>query len=252
MRPVVVQWTDLDPILPPHPAGLVGHRFALQSSLVRLDQVWTAIRCREVLHQRQSDQLIGLQPQLLQTGPVAGCESQPFVRGPQNHRKQLRQHPQFRILLETHLLRFDALDRVDHTALNVHPVNTSLGKKIGCTGLHGQLIDVVLAHARHQNQRGPATLLDGRLNQLDSVPRSQTVIHQVSIEGPATNGLQAEFKGPDPFQFDNRARHLGQHTPGDDQAVFVVVDQQNFDSPVVHHRPPEVGLGRRYVAHGSS
>lgn len=156
------------------------------------------------------------------------------VRRPQNRRHLLRNHVQLRLVLQVLFLGLRALNRIANTALDTLTAGLSFDQVVSSSLLHGLDVNRVIALAGHDDN-GSATTTRPRLaHEFEPVPSPQAVIHQVNVVPTAKHRCQAGVVGALPFQIDGRTRCLGQQVTGNDEAVFVVVDEKNLGREGAH------------------
>ena len=68
-----------------------------------------------------------------------------------------------------------------------------------------------------------------RSQQFDAVVRPQTIVHENHIVLVKAHGLQAGLEGLDPVQRKAPARKFRKQVPRDDEIIFIILDQQDFD-----------------------
>ena len=111
-------------------------------------------------------------------------------------------------------------------------VKAALDQVIGGTRLHRLQIHFVLALPGHQNDGRTTAALRGRLEQLDSVVRSQPVVDQTNVVLIARHCLETGGKVLHPVDLDQSSAELGKQIACDDVIILVILDEENAQRAV--------------------
>ena len=119
-------------------------------------------------------------------------------------------------------------------ALELLRVELALDEIIGGAGAHGFAVHLVIAQAGEQDDGGLTTMDDGSAQQLEAVAFAEAVINQINVVPVLVNGLQARVVVFHPLQLEIVAADFGEEFPRQDVIVLVILDQQHFQTRIIH------------------